>query len=217
MFLESLLAKATGMPGLELWRGLAPRRFLIDHLLADFIRATEILPADNANGLFAVITTSPLGLPQTLPEGWAEVERLGEYFATFRAPAGTTARAAVEALALELIPLFYPSEVFEGKLIAWLQKKLGDDPDTVSPAAPEGDPGPDPFGPVRIIDIPNPRNYENTKTEEEQDLDFLYGNGRTPPEYHGYECAAQLDPAYGPPEVSDVAIQEAEEAAFYFG
>jgi len=101
MLLDTLLAKATGMPGLELWRGLAPRRFLIDHLLADFIRATEILPADNANGLFAVITTSPLGLPQTLPEGWTEVESLGEYFATFRAPAGTTARAAVEALALE--------------------------------------------------------------------------------------------------------------------
>jgi len=78
MLLDTLLAKATGMPGL-----------LIDHLLADFIRATEILPADNANGLFAVITTSPLGLPQTLPEGWTEVESLGEYFATFRAPAGT--------------------------------------------------------------------------------------------------------------------------------
>lgn len=208
------------MPGLELWRGLAPRRFLIDHLLADFIRATEILPADNANGLFAVITTSPLGLPQTLPEGWTEVESLGEYFATFRAPVGITARAAVEVLALELIPLFYPSEVFEGKLIAWLQKKLGDDPDTVSPAAPEGDPVPDPFGPVRILDIPSPRDYhKEPKSEAEQDLDFLYGNGSTPPEYHGYdrECAGQLDPAYGPPEASDQDIQTVEEAAFYFG
>jgi len=220
MLLDTLLAKATGMPGLELWRGLAPRRFLIDHLLADFIRATEILPADNANGLFAVITTSPLGLPQTLPEGWTEVERLGEYFATFRAPAGTTARAAVEALALELIPLFYPSRVFEGKLITWLQKVLGDDPDTASPTAPEDDPDPDPLAPVRILDIPSPRDYHKTsKSEAEQDLDFLYGNGRTPPQHHGYDrdCAGQLDPAYGPPEVSDQDIQEVEEMAFYFG
>jgi len=89
---------------------------------------------------------------------------------------------------------------------------LGDDPDTASPTAPGGSPGPDPFGPVRILDIPSPR-------EAEQDLDFLYGNGSVPPEYHGYdrECAGQLDPTYGPPEVSDAAIQEAEEAAFYFG
>lgn len=220
MLLDTLLAKATGMPGLELWRGLAPRRFLIDHLLADFIRATEILPADNANGLFAVITTSPLGLPHMLPEGWAEVERLGEYFATFRAPAGTTVRAAVEALALELVPLFYSSEVFADQLITWLQKELGDDPDTASPAAPEGDPGPDPFGPVRILDIPSPRDYhKELKSEAEHDLDFLYGNGRTPPEYHGYDrgCAGQLDPAYGPPEASDQDIQAVEEAAFYFG
>ncbi|TXF89337.1 hypothetical protein FUA23_11370 [Neolewinella aurantiaca] len=228
MLLDTLLAKATGMPGLELWRGLAPRRFLIDHLLADFIHATEILPADNANGLFAVITTSPLGLPQTLPEEWEEVERLGEYFATFRVPAGTTARGAVEALALELIPLFYPSEVFEGKLIAWLQKKLGDDPDTVSPTAPQGGPGPAPFGPVRVIDIPSPHDYhKEPKSEAEQDLDFLYGNGSTPPEYHGYnrdrlwqprsECAGQLAPAYGPPEASDQDIQAMEEQAFYFG
>lgn len=191
------------MPGFELWRGLAPRRFLIEQLLADFIRATEVLPADNANGVFAVITTSPLGLPQVLPEGWQAVDSLGEYFATFRAPGGTTAREVVEALALELMPLFFPAESFQEQLANWLIEELGE--------APGGLP------PVRVIDVPSPRDYDNPKTEAEQDLDFLYGNGRTPPEYHGYECGAQLDPTYGPPEVSDAAIQEAEEAAFYFG
>lgn len=212
------------MHGFELWRGLAPRRFLIEQLLADFISVTEVLPADNANGVFAVITTSPLGLPQVLPEGWQEVDSLGEYFATFRAPAGTTAREAVEVLALELVPLFYPAESYRDKLIGWLQKELGDDPDTKNVLLASGEDlplpdslAPDPCGPAHIIDIPNPRDYHNIKSGEEEDLEFLYGSGRNPPSYHDYrnDFAAQ-DPNYGPPEVSDVAIQEAEEAAFLY-
>lgn len=207
MTLASLLAKATAMPGFELWRGLAPRRFFTEHLLADFIRATEVLPADNAKGVFAVITTSPLGLPKALPSSWQEIDSLGDYFATFRAPVGTTARAAAEALALELVPLFYPAESYEQQLTIWLTEEL----------SASNLPAPAPA----VIDIPSPRNYHNTKSEAEADLDFLYGNGRTPPSYHGYDCTDRVCPVsgltYGPPEVSDVAIQESEEAPFYFG
>ena len=212
------------MPGLKLWRGLAPRRFLTECLLADVINATEVLPASQSSGIFAVITTCPLGLPETLPDGWTEIERLGDYFATYQALTGITAREVSETLALELIPLFYPSEVYEQKLCDWLQKELGPHPDGDQEGATTGGPGPDdsgpdPLGPDRILDIPPPSSYRNLRSEEEQDLDFLYGNGHTPPEYHGYgrECAAQLDPSYGPPEASDLDIQAMEEQAFYFG
>jgi hypothetical protein len=202
MLLDTLLARATGLPRFEFWRDLAPRRFLIQCLLADVIRATETLPISKAHGTFAVLSTSPLGLPETLPEGWSEIGRKGDHFAIFQAPAGTTSREVTETLALELIPLFYPSEVYEQKLFDWLEKELG----------------PSLLRAVRCLDIPSPSSYRNPKSEEQQDLDFLYGNGRTPPEYHGYdrECG-QLDPAYGPPEVSDQDIQAVEEMAFYFG
>lgn len=216
MLLDTLLARATAVPGLEFWRHLAPRRFLIEELLADVIRATEVLPVSEAHGTFAVISTSSLGLPEVLPEHWQEIGRQGDHFAVYRAPVGTTSRTVAEVLALELIPLFYPSEVYEEKLTAWLQKELGDNGEAPAIVS-NPDPAPDPLGPVRILDIPSPRDYRNTRTEEEKDLDFLYGNGRTPPAYHGYECAAQLDPTYGPPEVSDCEIQAAEEAIFYFG
>jgi len=116
MLLDTLLARATGMPGFEFWRDLAPRRFLIQCLLADVIRATEVLPVSKTHGTFAVLSTSPLGLPETLPEGWSEVARQGDHFAVFCAPVGTASRTVTEALALELIPLFYPSEVYEQKL-----------------------------------------------------------------------------------------------------
>jgi len=223
MLLDTLLARATGMPGFEFWRGLAPRRFLVDHLLADVIRATETLPVSKAHGTFAVLSTSPLGLPETLPEDWSEIARQGDHFAVFRAPVGTTAHTVTETLALELIPLFYPSEVYEGKLFDWLEKEIGPDRDEDEEGAFSGGPAPDEPGPgplqaVRCLDIPSPSRYQNPKSEEEQDLDFLYGNGSTPPEYHGYdhECAA-MDPTYGPPEVSDQDIQAVEEMAFYFG
>jgi hypothetical protein len=212
------------MPGFEFYKELAPRRFLIDHLLADVIRATETLPISQADGTFAVLFTSPLGLPETLPEGWSEIGRKGDHFAIFRAPVGTTTQTVTEALALELIPLFYPSEVYEQKLFDWLEKELGPDQDEdeegAFPGGPAPDvPGPSPLRAVRCLDIPSPSSYRNPKGEEEQDLDFLYGNGSTPPQYHGYdrECAAQLDPAYGPPEASDQDIQAVEELAFYFG
>ena len=224
MLLDTLLARATGMPGFEFWRGLAPRRFLIDDLLADVIRATETLPVSKAHGTFDVLSTSPLGLPETLPENWSEVARQGDHFAVFRAPVGTTSRTITETLALELIPLFYPSEVYEQKLFDWLEKELGPDRDEDEEGAFAGGPAPDlpgpgPFHAVRYLDIPPPSSYRNPKSEEEQDLDFLYGNGSTPPEYHGYdrECAGQLDPAYGPPECSDCDLQAIEENAFYFG
>ena len=220
MLLDTLLARATGMPNFELWRGLAPRRFLIEELLAEVIKATEVLPANPSSGLFAVITTSPLGLPETLPKDWLEVDRLGDYFATYRAPVGTTARQVIETLALELAPLLYRPEAHEDKLFNWLKKELGPDPDEdgAFTEAPD-EPDPDPLRPIRCLDIPDPSSFRNPKSEEEQDLDFLYGNGRMPPQYHGYnqECAAQLDPTYGPPEVSDQDIQAAEEQAFYFG
>jgi hypothetical protein len=224
MLLDTLLARATGMPGFEFWRGLAPRRFLIDDLLADVIRATETLPVSKAHGTFAVLSTSPLGLPETLPEDWGEIARQGDHFAVFRAPVGTTSRTVTETLALELIPLFYPSEVYEQKLFEWLEKELGPDRDEDEEGTFAGGPAPDlpgpgPFHAVRCLDIPAPSSYRNPKSEEEQDLDFLYGNGRTPPEYHGYdrECGGQLDPSYGPPEASDQDIQAVEEMAFYFG
>lgn len=205
MLLDVLRARATAMPGFEFWRNLAPRRFLLDVLLADFIRATEVLPADNANGLFALITTSPLGLPKTLPAGWREVDSIGEYFATYRVPATTTANEVLEALALELVPLFYPPERYRDQLTTWLIEEIGEDVDTTAP--------------TRVVDIPSPHNYRNPRSEAEEDLDFLYGNGRTPPGYHGYKCKSKAQPVsfYGPPEVSDVAIQESEDAAFYFG
>ena len=224
MLLDTLLARATGMPGFEFWRDLAPRRFLIQCLLADVIRATEVLPISKVHGTFAVLSTSPLGLPETLPEGWSEIGRKGDHFAVFRTPVGTTSREATEALVLELIPLFYPSEVYEEKLFDWLEKELGPDRDEDEEGAFAGGPAPDapgpgPFHAVRCLDIPPPSNYRNPKSEEEQDLDFLYGNGSTPPEYHGYDrdCAGQLDPAYGPPECSDCDLQAIEENAFYFG
>ena len=220
MLLDTLLARATGLPGFELWRGLAPRRFLIQDLLAEVIRATEVLPVNEFNDTFAVITTSPLGLTETLPEGWEEIARSGDHFAVFKVPTFTDSRWVREDLALELIPLFYPSEVYEQKLYDWLLKELdlepGDDEECTPTGGPEPD-GPDPLGPVRVLDIPSPSSYGNIKSEKEQDLDFLYGNGGTPPAYHGYrsECAAQLDPTYGPPEVSDYEIQMAEEACYF--
>ncbi|MFK8161531.1 MAG: hypothetical protein AB8H12_03625 [Lewinella sp.] len=224
MLLNTLLARATGLPRFEFWRGLSPRRFLIDSLLVDVIRAIEALPVSRANGTFAVLSTSPLGLPETLPEDWSEVARQGDHFAVFRAPVGTSTRAVTEALALELIPFFYPSEIYEEKLFDWLEKELGPDQDEDEEGAFPGGPAPDvpgagPLHAVRCLDIPPPSSYRNPKSEEEQDLDFLYGNGSTPPEYHGYdrECVGQLDPAYGPPEASDQDIQAVEEMAFYFG
>lgn len=219
MLLDTLLARATGLPGFEMWRGLAPRRFLIQDLLAEVIRAMEALPVSKAHGTFAVVTTSALGLPGTLPAGWAEVASQGDHFAIFRAPVGTTTRQAIETLALELIPLFYPSEYYEQKLYDWLVKELdvrpGDDEEGASTEAPGPD-GPAPLGPVRCLDIPAPSSYHNIKSEAEQDLDFLYGNGTTPPEYHGYrrDCAAQEDFLYGPPEVSDYDLQLYEEASY---
>jgi hypothetical protein len=224
MLLDTLLARATGLPRFEFWRGLAPRRFLIQCLLADVIRATETLPISKTDGTFAVLSTSPLGLPETLPEGWSEISRKGDHFAIFRAPVGTTTREVTEALALELIPLFYPSDVYEQKLFDWLEKELGPDQDEDEEGAFPGGSGPDAPGPsllraIRRLDIPSPSSYRNPKTEEEQDLDFLYGSGSTPPQYHGYDrdCSGQLDPAYGPPEASDQDIQAVEEMAFYFG
>lgn len=221
MLLDTLLARATGLPGFELWRGLAPRRFLIQDLLAEVIRATEVLPVNQFNDTFAVITTSPLGLTETLPEGWEEIARSGDHFAVFKVPTFTDSRWVREDLALELIPLFYPSEVYEKKLYDWLLKELDIDPDDEE-STPAGGPDPDspaPLGPVRIIDIPSPSDYHKApKSEAEEDLDFLYGNQHTPPSYHGYrhDCAAQ-DPTYGPQEVSDVDIQLTEELPFYFG
>ncbi|MEL7162288.1 MAG: hypothetical protein AAFN92_16140 [Bacteroidota bacterium] len=215
--LASLLATATGVPGFELWRGLAPRRFLVEDLLADAIKATEVITADQATGLVAVITTSPLGLPETLPDGWREIERCGEYLATFRVPIGSTARTIAEELALELIPLFYPSEVYEDKLITWLEKELGGDAAAMIVTNPVPDPGP--LDTFRVLDIPSPRDYQNPRSETEQDLDHLYGDGRMPPQYHGYnrDCVGQLAPTYGPPEAYDSDIQAMEEQAFYFG
>jgi len=223
MLLDTLLARATGMPEFELWRGLAPRRFFIDDLLVEVIKATEVLPADNENGIFAVISTSPLGLPGTLPPSWAEVDRLGDYFATFRAPVGTTPREVIETLALELVPLFYPSKVYEKKLFSWLEKEIGSDQDEEEeeegelPEGPVPD-APGPLRPVRCIDIPSPSSYRNPKSEEEQDLDFLYGSGSTPPQYHGYDhgFSGQHDPSYGPPDCYETNVQQAEEDRFYF-
>lgn len=215
--LASLLATATGVPGFELWRGLAPRRFLVEDLLAEVIKATKVITADQQNGLVAVITTSPFGLPETLPDGWKEIERCGEYFATFRVPDGFSARMVAEELTLELLPLFYPSEAYEDKLIAWLEKELGGDAAAMIVTNPVPNPGP--LDTFRVLDIPSPGDYENPRSEAEQDLDFLYGNGRRPPQYHGYncDCAGQLAPTYGPPEAYDSDIQEMEEQAFYFG
>lgn len=208
MHLDTLLARATALPGFELWRGLAPRRFLVEHLLADLITAMEVLPADHQNGLFAVITTSPHGLPETLPAGWSEVDRLGEYFATFRAPEGTTAREVIETLALELVPLFYPSEVFEDKLFDWLEDELGPEEDENEEIEYLTDDHPH---------LPGNFDYLSEKSEREQDLDFLYGSGSTPPQYHGYnDRSAYQDPTYGPPEVSDVDIQYAEETSLLY-
>ena len=218
MLLDTLLARATGLPGFKFWRGLAPRRFLIDHLLAEVIKATEVLPADDATGLFAVITTSPLGLPEILPADWSEVDRLGDYFATYQVPAGSTTRQVIETLALELITLFYPSDSYENQLFAWLEIELGPDQDEDEEGAFAGGSAPDAPGPCSTFDIPSPRDYLNPRSEEQQDLDFLYGSGRTPPQYHGYnDCSPQHDPTHGPPEVSDIDIQAAEEHAFYFG
>jgi hypothetical protein len=222
MLLDTLLARATGLPRFEFWRGLAPRRFLIQCLLADVIRATETLPISKVDGTFAVLSTSPLGLPETLPEGWSEIGRKGDHFAIFRAPVGTTTREVTEALALELIPLFYPSEVYEQKLFDWLEKELGpsqdEDEEGVFPGGPAPD-TPDPLRAVRCLDIPPPSSYRNPRSEQEQDLDYLYGNGRIPPEHLRYRqtLEARLDPAFGPPEAFDSDIQAMEEQAFYFG
>jgi hypothetical protein len=235
MLLKTLLARATGMPGFELWRGLAPRQFLIDELLADVIRATETLPISKADGTFAVISTSPLGLPETLPADWSEVARSGDHFAVFCAPVGTTSREVTETLALELIPLFYPSDIYEAKLFAWLEKELGPDDEEEEGAFVEG-PEPVAPGPFSAFDIPSPDNYDNPKSEQEQDLDYLYGNGRVPPEHHRYQCtdracpvsefiskahpvsefAAMLDPTYGPPECHDTDVQQAENDRFQY-
>jgi len=224
MLLDTLLARATGLPGFDFWRGLAPRRFLVDCLLVDVIRATETLPISKAHGTFSVVAASLLSLPETLPADWSELGRIGDHFAAYRVPVGTTTREVTEALALELILLFYPSDLYEEKLFAWLEKELGPDQDEDEEGAFPGGSGPDAPGPsllraVRCLDIPSPASYRNIKSEEEQDLDFLYGNGSTPPGYHGYDrdCAGQLDPAYGPPECSDCDLQAIEENAFYFG
>ena len=216
MLLQTLLAQATAMPGLEFWRGLAPRRFLIEDLLVDLIPTFTVLPA--GENVFAAITTSPFGMPGTLPrEGWEEIEIEGEYFMTLRAPVGTTPRQVVETLALEHIQLFYPSEFYEEKLIAWLQKELGGDAGTNVTIPPA--PGPGPLDHVTVVDIPSPREFQDLRSEEEKDLDFLYGNGSTPPEYHGYrqECAPVLDPTYGPPEFYEQDLEVIADQTFYFG
>ncbi|TXF89256.1 hypothetical protein FUA23_10925 [Neolewinella aurantiaca] len=219
MLLNTLLARATGLPRFEFWRDLAPRRFFIQCLLTDVIRATETLPISKADGTFAVLSTAPHGLPETLPEGWSEIGRKGDHFAIFRAPAGTSSRGVTEALALELIPLFYPSETYEQKLFNWLEKELGPDQDEEG-TFPEGSgpdaPGPCPLRPVRCLDIPSPANFLNPKSEQEQDLDYLYGNGRIPPGHLRYRqtLEARLDPSFGPPETSDSDIQIAEESNF---
>ncbi|SEQ60762.1 hypothetical protein [Neolewinella agarilytica] len=206
MLLNTLLAKAGGMPNFEIWQDLAPRRFLINHLLADVIKATEVLPADTENGLFAVITTSPHGLPQTLPPGWSQIDRVGEYFATLRTPPGTSTRQVMEELALELVPLFYPSERLENELLEWLENELSE---STYPTDDEED---------REDEEKTVSEYSGFLTEREQDLNFIYGNGRTPPQYHGYreDCGAHEGPAYGPPEVSDVDIQHFEERSYFY-
>jgi hypothetical protein len=217
MLLDTLLARATGLPGFDFWRGLAPRRFLVDCLLADVIRVTETLPISKAHGTFSVVSTSPLGLPETLPADWSELGRIGDYFAAYRVPVGTTTREVTEALALELIPLFYPSDIYEAKLFAWLEKELGPDDEEEEGTFAEG-PEPDAPGPFSAFDIPSPRSYGNPKSEQEQDLDYLYGNGRVPPQHHGYRqnLGAMLDHTYGPPECHDTDVQQAENDRFQY-
>lgn len=221
--LNALLARATSVPGLELYRGLAPRRFFVEHLLADIIRATEVLPISKKDGTFAVLTTATCGLPESLPEGWTEIANRNSYFAVYQTPQGTTSRVASEALALAQVEIFFPRATYVDQLCDWLQKELGSDPDPSATSSGPA-PGPDPLGPVRIIDIPAPGNYDREPlSEEEEDRNFVYGSQFAPPAAHRYDrnCAGVrpgLAPdQYGPPEVSDVAIQEAEEAAFYFG
>jgi hypothetical protein len=215
MLLDTLLARATSLPGFDFWRGLAPRRFLVDSLLADVIRATETLPISKADGTFSVVSTSPLGLPETLPANWSELGRIGDHFAAFRVPVGTTTREVTEALALELIPLFFPSDIYEAKLFAWLEKEIGPDEEGAEIL---GDPSPDTPGPIPAFDIPCPLDYLSPRSEEQQDLDYLYGNGRIPPQHHGYRqnLSAMLDPSFGPPECHDTDVQQAENERLHY-
>jgi len=220
MLLDTLLARVTGMPGFEFYKELGPRRFLIDHLLVEVIKATEVLPADKATGLFAVITTSPLGLPETLPPNWIEVDRLGDYFATYHTPTGTTAQQVTESLALELIPFLYSSEVYEKRLFAWLKKELGTESGE-GERAPEEDrtfPGAAPGPPFRIIDIPHPSTYRRRmRSEEEEDHRFLFGDETTPPSCHRFErdSVPQMDDMYGPPEFYEQDIEDTNENTFF--
>ncbi|WP_020569733.1 hypothetical protein [Neolewinella persica] len=189
--LASLLATATRLPGFDIWRGLAPRRFLIEVVLADFIKATEVLPADADNGIFAALTTSPLGFPEVLPQGFAVIAHTNEYFITIMTPEGTTAEQLREVLALELMPNFFdcPDEQcntnFEQRLTEWLEAEIygGDD------------------------------QSHATSREIKEDLDFVYGNGRTPPQYHGWRQDMDGSDLVGEPEVSDQDIQWVEDIA----
>lgn len=179
------------MPGLQLWRGLAPRRFLIEVILAEVIKATDVLPTESKNGVFAAVTSCPHGFPENLPEGFSVIAYHGEYFIIIKTPKGTTAEELREVLALELMPLFYdcPDEYsytgFDDKLATWLELEI--------------------YG--ELDEEEEPKMTQQMK----EDLDFVCGNGRTPPQYHGWQDDMDGTWSVGEPEVSDQDIQWAED------
>ena len=145
---------------------LVPRAFMLD-MMHGFKKEIKILPAIEDGTAFAVVSTSPLGIPEGLPPGF--LVRQGEtYFAIITAPAGTTVAQLREELAVAAFGLKFGYLVEEKD-----QEDLRQDFKSWREAAEEAE--------------AYEEEYQRRRTEEERDLDFVFGNAHTPPAAHNYE------------------------------